>query len=171
MTISLQAATREDAREVAVLHNRWVRNDCKDHIPDRYIDSAVSDVRVSAWEGWLKRRHVSTILARDNEKLVGFSTLHPEPGTGPDSRVAELIGIFALPSHRDSGVETALFERILAEARDRRFQRMVYWDLESKLQSRELFRALGFVDDSSRRVFLELPGSTLYESVLAIDLH
>ncbi len=171
MTISYASAQVDDARDVAELHNFCVRDDYQGHLPKDYIERPVSDVRIKAWAGWIARQHVNTMLAMDGDELIGFSTLQPDQHADKASATAELIGIFVRRSHWNLGVGTELNDRIVHEARAQGFERILYWDLESKVKTRQFYRALGYVPLNERRVFLEHQNRVLYETNFLMATH
>ena len=164
MNITYHKAAIDDAHEIAVLHNQCVRIDYKGQIPDEYIEIPVTDVRVKAWSGWIERSHVSTIVAKEDSNIIGFCTLQPNFSAKSALDSADLVGIFVLKSYRNQGVGTALHQRILTEAKQRGFEKLVYWDLESNDSARKFYESLGYHQTSNKRVFLELSARTLYET-------
>ncbi len=171
MDVVIQSACSDDAAPIAEVHVSALRAAYQGHLPDHleHLVLGPPDVkrRARAWEGWLKRSRVSTLVAHVDGMLTGFCTLHPmrdEAGQeAAQGMTGEIPALFVLPSHWRRGIGRLLCGQMLAEARTRDFAEVALWVLESDERARCFYNSLGFRPDGGTRVFLERSDASLHE--------
>lgn len=102
------------------------------------------------------------LVAHWNGEVAGCVALHPlEPA------VCEMKRLYVRPAYRGHAVGRALAERIIAEARERRFARMRLDTLPFMTTAATLYQSLGFVEIDPYRAN-PVGGSRFMELRLAV---
>lgn len=81
------------------------------------------------------------LLARHGRRSVGCVALRPI-----DPETCEMKRLFVRAAYRSRGIGRRLVERIILEARHRRYRRMVLDSLPTMTEAIRLYRSLGFRD-------------------------
>ena len=97
------------------------------------------------------------LVAHWNSEVAGCVALH-----GWDRDVCEMKRLFVRPAFRGHAIGRALAERIIVEAREKRFARMRLDTLPMMREAQELYRTLGFVEIPPYR-FNPIDGSKFME--------
>ena len=168
MPVTIRNAAVDDAEAIAAVHTASLQASYRPLIPDRIahlvLDPPEVAPRVPGWRRCLERPRVSTTLvACEDDAVVGFSTLRSTPGGNTGGATGEIWALFVQPSHWRRGIGRLLCERSLADARARGFSGVDLWELESNERARRFFRSMGFRADGETRIFLEHAGISLRE--------
>ena len=113
---------------------------------------------------WSERfgNQVGSVFLSDQGGIVGCCDLIPsedndaDPGTG-----GEIAAIYVEPQHWREGAGRALCHRVLAEARQQRYQTITLWALEPVGAAREFYTAMGFRLDGAGKTVRLPDGSDL----------
>ena len=97
------------------------------------------------------------LVAHWNSEVAGCVALH-----GWDRDVCEMKRLYVRPAFRGHAIGRTLAERIIAEAREKRFARMRLDTLPIMREAQELYRSLGFVEIPPYR-FNPIDGSKFME--------
>ncbi|PYQ58818.1 MAG: GNAT family N-acetyltransferase [Acidobacteria bacterium] len=97
------------------------------------------------------------LVAHWNSKVAGCVALH-----GWDRDVCEMKRLYVRPAFRGHAIGRALAERIIVEAREKRFARMRLDTLPIMREAQELYRSLGFLEIPPYR-FNPIDGSKFME--------
>ncbi|HKO01992.1 MAG TPA: GNAT family N-acetyltransferase [Thermoanaerobaculia bacterium] len=97
------------------------------------------------------------LVAHWNSEVAGCVALH-----GWDRDVCEMKRLYVRPAFRGHAIGRALAERIIVEAREKRFARMRLDTLPIMREAQELYRSLGFVEIPPYR-FNPIDGSKFME--------
>jgi ribosomal protein S18 acetylase RimI-like enzyme len=101
------------------------------------------------------------LVAHWNSEVAGCVALHQlEP------EVCEMKRLYVRPEFRGHSIGRTLAERIMAEARERRFARMRLDTLPMMGEAQKLYRSLGFIEIPPYR-FNPVAGSKFMEAPLA----
>jgi len=97
------------------------------------------------------------LVAHWNSEVAGCVALH-----GWDRDVCEMKRLYVRPAFRGHAIGRALAERIIVEAREKRFARMRLDTLPIMREAQELYRSLGFLEIPPYR-FNPIDGSKFME--------
>jgi len=97
------------------------------------------------------------LVAHWNSEVAGCVALHAW-----DRDVCEMKRLYVRPAFRGHAIGRTLAERIIAEAREKRFARMRLDTLPIMREAQELYRSLGFVEIPPYR-FNPIDGSKFME--------
>ena len=97
------------------------------------------------------------LIAHWNSEVAGCVALH-----GWDRDVCEMKRLYVRPAFRGHAIGRALAERIIVEAREKRFARMRLDTLPIMREAQELYRSLGFLEIPPYR-FNPIDGSKFME--------
>ena len=97
------------------------------------------------------------LVAHWNGEVAGCAALHPI-----DSIICEMKRLYVRLAYRGHSIGRSLAERMMAEARDRGFQRMRLDTLPMMAEAQKLYRSLGFIEIPPYR-FNPVPGSKFME--------
>ena len=97
------------------------------------------------------------LVAHWNSEVAGCVALH-----GWDRDVCEMKRLYVRPAFRRHAIGRALAERIIVEAREKRFARMRLDTLPIMREAQELYRSLGFLEIPPYR-FNPIDGSKFME--------
>ena len=101
------------------------------------------------------------LVAHWNSEVAGCVALHPL-----EREVCEMKRLYVRPEFRGHAIGRTLAERIMVEARERRFVRMRLDTLPMMGEAQKLYRSLGFTEIPPYR-FNPVPGSKFMEAPLA----
>ena len=155
MDLTYISAAQDAAPEIAHLHQACVRADYRNIVPDVYLDAPVTEKRIEAWAGWIRRSKVRTIVAHSQEGIVGFATTQPDNNEDSTELAIELIGIFVIHPHWGQGIGSRLLKSVREIAIDDGFATMTFWEYEGNKTGRRIIEALGFDATESLRPFLQ----------------
>lgn len=80
-------------------------------------------------------------LAYEDDKAIACIALRPI-----DDKIGEIKRLYVKPSHRRQGVSKLLAERIIEDARNMGYQRLVLDTIDTMIPAMNLYKALGFVE-------------------------
>ena len=101
------------------------------------------------------------LVAHWHSEVAGCVALHTLEGD-----VCEMKRLYVRPEFRGHAIGRTLAERIMVEARERRFVRMRLDTLPMMNEAQKLYRSLGFIEIPPYR-FNPIPGSKFMEAPLA----
>jgi ribosomal protein S18 acetylase RimI-like enzyme len=101
------------------------------------------------------------LVAHWNSEVAGCVALHPL-----EREVCEMKRLYVRPEFRGHAIGRTLAERIMVEARERRFVKMRLDTLPMMGEAQKLYRSLGFIEIPPYR-FNPVAGSKFMEASLA----
>jgi ribosomal protein S18 acetylase RimI-like enzyme len=123
------------------------------------------DERIDRWKEWLRAPDAVTITAERGGCVVGFGTLAPSPDEDSDpARVADMPTLYVHPDHWRVGIGRALCATVVDLARERGYETLTLWTMETNEPARIFYESLGFRADGARK---EDPGVELSD-ILAV---
>ena len=162
----VEEAELTDADAVARIHATSRNAGYRGVVPDVLLVERRRERSSQIWSRWLARSGATTFVARLHGHVVGFCTLQFTSPHDPNRAAAEIPAIFVHPDHWRRGIGSALLDRSLNLARERRIPDVVLWVIESNTAARRLYESRGFRPDGRKRVLHEDGPEQLAELLL-----
>jgi GNAT superfamily N-acetyltransferase len=147
-------ATESDARQLAELWIRTLRDAYGGVMPLDFVHESDVDARAEKIRGWIaSERHVWMVGALA-ETLVGYGALAGVPDAAPEE--GEIVVFGTLKEHRRCGYGRVVMHALEDEARRRGWTHLVLWVVRENVGARTFYERQGFVFDGTSRVDLRL---------------
>ncbi|MFJ4038169.1 GNAT family N-acetyltransferase [Microbacterium sp. NPDC090007] len=150
-TIRIRAARAEDAEGIAVVHaTSWRETygrfvDDPEHSPWFAVDR-----RIDMWRQNLAQGAFATMIAEDDDEIVGFAAVQPTPE--PDAvRAEELTMLYVLAARHGSGAGQGLLDAVLGA------RPASLWVADDNPRARAFYARNGFVADGAESAFGPIP--------------
>lgn len=118
-----------DAGAIAKVHVDSWRSTYKGIVPDTYLERLSYEERE---ETWLKGIQTHGVYVAENEQgeVVGFSTGGKERTGKYEAYTGELYAIYVLETEQGKGLGGKLFNAIVTDLKEKKFDSMLIWALE-----------------------------------------
>jgi GNAT superfamily N-acetyltransferase len=150
----IRAATVDDARAVAEVHNEGWRWGYRGLVPQAVLDARDDDSSEQRWihaftDEW--REGEATFLAEDDAgRAIGMISCGPAAqnyGPSPPQGFGEVYALYLRGGVQGSGVGRALLVRGVDHLREAGFQRAVLWVIDANERARRFYEADGWRPD------------------------
>jgi len=149
--LSVRAARREDAAEVAGVHVRSWQAAYRGLLPNEYLDGLRPEDRMTRYTlGATEPGQPSTIVAVERGAICGFATT----GTTRDTdvpAVGEVYAVYVDPEGWGRGIGRLLMAEARARLGRQGFTEAVLWVLLGNARAEHFYRADGWLPDGQRR--------------------
>ena len=154
MSVTVRAATIEDARAIAVVHVEGWRASYRTILTREFLDGLSVEKRQALWTESLSEPPTPTsrviVAAEDDGAIAGFAAV----GTSRDEdtkHLGELMALYVLPSHWDRGVGRDVHDAALAVLAVAGFAGAIVWVLADNARGRAFYDRRGWKADGSRK--------------------
>ncbi len=119
-------------------------------LPERdllFLRHDITDMQViDDWLRAIERDHTVTILAEEDDKLIGYCSLHRSPilWTRHLGEIRMLVG----PNHRGKGIGKSLVQQIFGFTHDFKLQKVMVKMMSTQRDAQTLFHHLGFIPEA-----------------------
>jgi ribosomal protein S18 acetylase RimI-like enzyme len=154
-TVSIRAATPDDAASIAIVHVRSWQVAYRGQLPDELLDNLSVEQRTRWWaEGfWSKDiAHRRLLVAEADGSIRGFAVVGPRRDESATDATGELYAIYVDPDVWTQGIGRHLMERAVDELRSAGFAEATLWVLETNERARRFYEIAGWQTDGARRV-------------------
>ncbi len=164
--VIIRPAVFEDAAGIAGVHIDTWRSTYRGLMPDEVLDGLTIDIQQERWEENLSHpKRTSTIVAKEDGRVVGFASYGPEPGNDYHYQ-GELYSIYVLEAYQRKGIGTRLLRASAVGLLERRLPNMMLWVLSTN-PARQWCEKLGAQYLRERAV--EFGGKKLKEAAYGWD--
>lgn len=139
--VEIRLMTREDRDAVLAFANRLPQED----LLFLRVDIADPEV-VDEWVRNLETGHSTSLVAYDDDALVGYATVHRNPA--PWTRRVGEIRVNVAPAYRGVGLGRNLCSQIFDVARARGLKKLTAQMTSDQQGAQAAFRRLGFVSEA-----------------------
>jgi GNAT superfamily N-acetyltransferase len=152
-TVAIRRAVEADAAAVAALHVRAWQWAYRGLLPDVYLDGLREQVpqRENMW-----RRQLQGVppdrpvwVAERGGEVIGFC--NTSPARDDEEATAEVQALYLAPEVVGTGVGAALMRRALADLRERGYQAVVLWVLDTNSRARRFYEKGGWQADGAEK--------------------
>jgi len=155
MSVTIRAATQDDARAIAEIHVAGWRHAYRGQMPDALLASLSVDERAAKWRGWIGApddpAQRTAVAVLEDGRVTGFVNCGPARAMEPAAGTAEIYAIYVDPARIGSGVGRALFEWAVGDLRVRGFVDVVLWVLDTNERARRFYEAAGMTADGGTK--------------------
>ena len=155
MSVTIRAATVDDARVLAEINVAGWRYAYSGQMPDAFLASLSVDEREAQWRQAIDKprtpAHRTWVATLDEGDVTGFAITGPERAKEPAAGTAEIYAIYVDPARIGSGVGRALFERAVGDLQVRGFVDVVLWVLDTNSRARRFYEAAGMAADGGTK--------------------
>lgn len=145
-TISIRAATPDDARAIAEVHVASWRHAYRGLLPDDYLETLSVDEREAQRLAWFAdpTPRSGTLVADDAGRVVGFASFGPSRDDDAADDIGEVPAIYVEPAVLGRGVGRELLRAAMDALRDLGFSRATLWVLEANDPARRFYEKAGW---------------------------
>ena len=148
--VVIREATPDDARAIAEVHVAAWRWAYRDDLPAAFLDGLTVDDREREWSEWLTPdARAGTLVAQEDDVLVGFCSFGPSRDEGATERTAEVLTIYLLEDVVGRGIGRELFASATDRLRELGYRRATLWVMASNDRSRRFYERAGWSWDGT----------------------
>jgi ribosomal protein S18 acetylase RimI-like enzyme len=172
MPATIRPATPKDAQRLAEIHVSAWQAAYRGQLDDEYLDGLKVDDRLEQHRRSLKEQRADwrTWLAEDGGRVVGFAVTGPSEDADAERTTAEVYAIYLEPDRVGTGLGRDLFSHAVTDLRERGFDAITLWVLETNERARRFYEAAGWKPDgtiTTERVDCEMRPTVRYRTTLA----
>ena len=166
----IEAAALEDCRAIAEVHVASWQQAYAGIVPHEYLASLSVPAREASWQEAVRAGTPAVLVARQEDKVVGFVALGPSRDEDAAARCGEIWALYVLSSAWSTGAGRSLWLAALEELRRRSLSGIVtLWVLSANERGRRFYTAAGFVPQPESEKEFSLGGTSLREIRLAFQ--
>jgi GNAT superfamily N-acetyltransferase len=167
MPSRIRGAVPADARSIAEIHVRAWQAAYRGQLTDDYLDGLSVEDRLEQHRRSLEEPPAEwrTWVAEDDGATIGFAVTGPSQDADATDRTAEVYAIYLEPDRVGTGEGRALFEHALDDLRERGYDAVTLWVLETNERARRFYEVAGWRHDgtvTSERVDREMRPTVRY---------
>lgn len=164
-TIQCRIATKEDAAEIARVHDASRRNAYRAILSEPQLSALTVEERSSYWREQIliSDQKDMRIIVAEQERIRGFISVAARRG----SNSAEIDRIYVEPEYARNGAGRALINYAFDYLRDYGFEKAVLWTFDENNPARRFYEAIGFTTDGAQRKCSEVPKEIRYAIKIA----
>jgi ribosomal protein S18 acetylase RimI-like enzyme len=145
---SVRYGTVADSLALATVHVASWRSTYADDLPAPYLARLDPRQRAAGWRRWFTETPMRVFIVEEGSAIVGFCAFGPcRDGDLDPSRVLTIYNLHAAPGHTGRGIGRLLFERVRAEAVERKGKELSHWVLPTNRRARQVYERWGFRTD------------------------
>jgi ribosomal protein S18 acetylase RimI-like enzyme len=172
MPATIRPATPKDAQRLAEIHVSAWQAAYRGQLDDEYLDGLKVDDRLEQHRRSLQEQRTDwrTWLAEDGGRVVGFAVTGPSEDADAERTTAEVYAIYLEPDRVGTGLGRDLFAHAVEDLRERGFDAVTLWVLETNERARRFYEVAGWKPDgsiTSERVDCEMRPTVRYRTTLA----
>ena len=172
MQATIRQATPKDAPQLAEIHVRAWQAAYRGQLDDDYLDGLEVQGRLEQHRRSLDEPRAGwrTWLAEDDGRTVGFAVTGPSEDADAERTTAEVYAIYLEPDRVGTGLGRGLFSHAIDDLRERGFDSVTLWVLETNDRARRFYEIAGWKPDgtvTSERVDCEMRPTVRYRTTLA----
>jgi GNAT superfamily N-acetyltransferase len=149
MPLHVRAAGLDDAHAIASVQVNGWKAAYRGQMPQAFLDALDVAARAATWRHFLGTAQRDVLVAEMPAGIVAFCSLAPSRDADADATTAELAAIYVLPEMWRRGIGAALIAEAFRIARDRRYEQMTLWVLESNNEARRFYERYSFTLDGA----------------------
>lgn len=151
MSVTIRAATPEDARAIAEVHAASWRWAYRDDLPASALGGRTVEDRERMWTEWFASREPAAdlLVADEDGRIVGFSGFGVSRDDGVPEATGEIRTIYLVEEAAGRGIGRDLFARANERLRDLGYRRATLWVLETNERSRRFYERAGWTWDGT----------------------
>lgn len=151
-TVDVRPAVTSDAHQIARVHVAAWQRAFRGQIPDVVLDSRDEGRRAELVVETLRDGAASLLVATSDGDVVGFVLVVVNADPDVPVGAGEVDALYVDPTHWRLGIGRTLLGAAAYVARERQFESLVLWVLESSTVARSFYEQAGFVADGGRKV-------------------
>lgn len=159
----IRLAGAEDAAELAAVHVKTWQTAYRGILSDTFLKGLSVAERESAWRARLGDKAITTFLAEEAGRVVGFITGGRSRDPDSAQSVAEVYAIYVDQAHSRRGIGTALLRQQIERMKALGFEEIVLWVLSANAPARAFYERLMMHRDEDASRQIEIGGSSYTE--------
>lgn len=155
MNVIVRHARKADAKVIAAVHVETWQKAYKGQVPQHYLDSLDPKARQKSWAELLASPDILTLVAETKgeiSEIVGFCSLVRSRDADASATTGEISTIYVLPSHWRRRVGHSLMRRTESIAKERGYNELTAWVLETNKLARGFYETIQFSQDGTRKL-------------------
>ena len=163
----IREAEPKDAEAIAEVHVRSWQAAYRGQLADEYLDGLSVEERLDQHSRSLEQPPAEwrTWVAQDGPDVAGFAVTGPSQDADATERTGEVYAIYLEPDRVGTGAGRELFEHAVGDLRDRGFDAVTLWVLETNERARRFYEVAGWAHDgtvTTERVDCEMRPTVRY---------
>ena len=169
-TVEIQRAEAEHASSIAEVHTRSFRFSYA-HLPvTRRSAETGLEGRVVVWDQRLRRSDRATLVAIDEDRVVGFVHLGQSPDDDADGTTGHIYSVHVDPDLTGRGIGGQLVAAATTALGSDGYRAATLWVLAGNERARRFYQRLGWQGDGSVRTEILSVGSEEGDEVEVVRL-
>jgi ribosomal protein S18 acetylase RimI-like enzyme len=137
--VKIRLALPEDAAGLASVHVRVWRTAYRGIIDDTYLQGLSAVDREAAWNKRLADQSMTTILAEEGERPIGFVAGGKSRDSDDPPSTAEIYSIYIENTYSRRGIGSALFQKAVERLKRSGFKDVILWVLSEDASARAFY--------------------------------
>jgi L-amino acid N-acyltransferase YncA len=151
VSVTIRAATPEDARAIAEVHVASWHWAYRDDLPASALEGRTVEDRERMWIEWFAslERAADVLVAEEDGRIVGFSGFGVSRDDGAGEATGEIRTIYLLEDAAGKGIGRELFARANERLQELGYRSATLWVLETNERSRRFYEKAGWTWDGT----------------------
>ena len=147
----IRRAAIDDSLDIARVHVKSWQQIYRGHIPDAHLDNLDVTARAERWRKIIPQADGRTGVYLVSEQIVGFIHLCSARDLDSSADTGEVASIYLDPEYWRQGIGSELIVWAETQAKQRDWQELVLFVLDSNSQARAFYESTGWYDDEARK--------------------
>lgn len=161
--MQIEPATLEDARGIAEVHVASWQRAYQNILPEQYLADLSIERREKMWREALEKQLPQLLVARSENRTVGFVAFGASRDDGAKPGSAEIWAVYLLPEVWSQGVGRMLWQAALERMVAEGFNTVSLWVISTNERAIRFYLDAGFVPEPGSLKEFELGGVLLKE--------
>jgi len=162
----IRQALPSDAKAIAQVHISSWQDAYRDLMPAEYLNALDTTLaqRESSWIRSIESGESKVWVAELNQQVVGWISVGASRDEdAAEANAGEVMAIYVLASHWQTGVGLALWKAGLQWLNEQGYQRLTLWVLTDNERAIRFYRRAGCVEETGSERTLQRGGAALVE--------
>lgn len=161
--IRIEAATVDDAAEIARVHTDSWRAAYRDLIDPTVLASLDVHHRTMQWQRTFEHGRTTVLVARENGVIVGFVSFGPSRDADAQPGTCEVYALYLLPRVWSRGYGAMLWDAVVRHERGLGRAHLCVWVLDGNERASRFYERMGCILDDHTKTE-EFMGAVLHEN-------
>ena len=151
----IRTAAIQDCKSIAEVHVDSWKTTYAGQLPDEHLAQLSVPNREAAWRDSLTKKEHNLLVTTEGDRVLGFVSFGPSRDRdATDNQTGEIYAIYLLPSSQGQGTGKALWNEACRALKDRGFNKVTVWVLDTNLRARHFYERRDCVLDGGQKASL-----------------
>lgn len=152
--IVIRQAQKDDIRGIAEVHVLSWQKTYRGLMPDEMLDSLNIEDRAKRWERMFDEpsEGVTIIVAKQNEKVVGWSSFGKNRDEDANADTGEVLAIYAHPDYLGIGAGSLMMEYACNQLKKDGYKKATLWVLTTNQNAKNWYEKKGWKNEGKTKM-------------------